>query len=367
MNPRYFFLLLLILVAAGIQAQPVVTSASFLQAGDTLRTAVVFEPQNVGPLTTGENQTWDLSNLSKDTSVLIVAADVQQGSAADAFPNANFVVFGPGGEAYYESTPSALRILGVVGAGGFPLLGVVTPKYEPPLIEQRSPMSFFDVYTTDINFRVTFGAELVPPDLLNLIPIPVDSFRFSQIGTRLDVVDSWGTLKIPGAEYEVLRERRRAIVNNKIEIRSFLGWLDLSSFFPLPGTGADTTFTYNFYAEGTAGAVAVVTVDPDNTDDVQQVQYRDHGVTSVHQPVALASPIFRGPNPANDVLRFDFTELDRPARLEIFSIDGRLLYAEDRLDGQRLISASSLPKGTHFYRVVAGGAWLESGKLLIAR
>jgi hypothetical protein len=364
---RYALLCVLLGFAAWVQAQPVLTSSSFIKSGDSVRTAILFEPPQIGPLTSGENQTWDLSSLGKDTTVLIVAADAQQGSAPDAFPNASFVVFGPGGEAYYESTPNALRILGVVGAGGFPLLGLVTPRYEPPLIEQRAPMAFFDVNTTDINFRTTFGSELVPPDLLNLIPLPVDSFRFSQTGTRLDVVDGWGTLKIPGAEYEVLRERRRTIVNNKIEIRSFLGWVDLSNFFPIPGAGADTTFTYNFYSEGIPGALAVVTVDPSNTDDILQIQYRDLGVTSVYQPVVLEAPLFRGPNPARDVLNFDFSALDSPARLEIFGVDGRLLHVEEQLQGARQISAIHLPAGMHFYRVMAGGQWVESGKLLFTR
>jgi hypothetical protein len=154
-------------------------------------------------------------------------------------------------------------------------------------------------------------------------------------------------------------------VNTKIEAFLGFGWIDLSSIFPLPGVGADTTQQYYYFAEGEPGPVAIVEVDPSNTDIILSVQYRNLGVVSTYQPTPLEVTLFKGPNPATHHLRFDIGVEFGPVSVELISITGQVIYRQDRLSGIVEIPIPVLAPGTYFYRVMAADRWLESGPLVI--
>lgn len=361
-----FFSLLAGFAVAAV-AQPTITTAAFVAAGDSIPLAIDDFPSGVLVGEGGENRVWNFTGLSADTNIHVLVRPASQGSSPASFPTADLVLISDGGEAYYKVNPTSQTILGFVGSGGFPLGLNVTPRYAPPLVEQRAPMAYFDVNTAESALQVTFSASLLPDSLLSGLPFTPDSIRFSQSLTRLDVVDGWGKLQIPGGEYDVLRERRRTISDTKIEILLGFFWLDLSTVFPLPGLGADTTLAYHYYSNSVRGPVAVADVDPDNPATLLQVQYLDLGVSSTQHPVAATATIFQGPRPAVDVLRFDLGEQLAPASLEIISAAGQVLLHRQGLRGQELIPVGHLPAGLSFYRLSAEGRVLETGPLLIQR
>lgn len=348
-----------------VQAQITVTNAAFYAAGDSISLGVLDSAVGLTMGPAGTDQVWDFSGLTPDEVVGFSIRPASQGSAFGSFPNAQLVSSSPFGETYYQVSASAMSNLGFVGSFGLPLGQALTPRYTPPLVEQRAPMAYFDVNTTNSALQVTFPASFLPDTLLAGAPFTPDSIRFSQTLTRLDVVDGWGVLKVPGKEYPVLRERRQTISDTKVEVLVGFLWLDLSTLLPLPGLGQDTTLTFHFFTNGVKGPLAVFEVEPSAPSQVIAVQYQDQIITSLHQPVRLAERLFRGPVPANDLLRFDLGILDRPATIEILNIQGQLLRRVESGPGLAEISVSGLPAGTCFYRITDASGLLESGTLLL--
>lgn len=346
-------------------SQIIVTNASFYSAGDTLSLGVLDSVTGLTMGPAGTNQVWDFSGLNPDEVVGFRIRPASQGSAFGSFPNAQLVSTSPFGETYYQVTGTAINNLGFVGGFGLPLGQALTPRYNPPLVEQRAPIAYFDVNTANSALQVTFPASLLPDSLLAGAPFTPDSIRFSQTLTRLDVVDGWGTLKLPGADYQVLRERRQNISNTKVEVLLGFLWLDLSTILPLPGLGQDTTLTYHFFTNGAKGPLAVFEVDPSDPSQVISVQYQDQILTSVHQPAHLTQQLFRGPVPASDVLRFDLSILDRPATIEVLNMQGQLLRRLESGPGMVEMAIGGLPAGICFYRVLDASGMLESGTLLL--
>ncbi|MBP6184804.1 MAG: T9SS type A sorting domain-containing protein [Saprospiraceae bacterium] len=349
-------------------AQITITNSSFYTVGDTLRLAQDNTPQGVTPGMSGENQVWDFSAIGVDTTLVIPVLNASQGSAFASFPDANMLLNNGFGESYYTRSPSEITLLGFVGGGfgGFPIS--ITPTYNPPVIEKRAPMNFFDVNTSESSFLVAFGTAILPDSLFAALPLKPDSIRINQSLSRLDVVDGWGETIIPGGSYESLRERRRTITETTVEVQVFGLWVDLATFgFPLPGLGKDTTLEYHYYAADIKEPIAILEVDPDNPDVVFQVQYKNNGVSSIHQPKPLAVSLFRGPSPAMDMVRFDMNVLTQPARLEIFSAHGQLVLSREGLHGIISQDVSILPQGMHVYRVMNAGQLIESGTFLIQR
>lgn len=363
------FLLSLLPALCGtlLQAQITITNASFPAAGDSVWIATAADPAAITPGGSGMGITWDFTALVATNEVLTVARPAAEGSKPASFPGTNLVLLSSVGEAYYAVDASALVNHGFIGTGGFPLSESVEPKYLPPLVEQRAPLSFFDVNTAESALAFTFPASFLPDSLLAGLPLQPDSIRFSQTFSRLDVVDASGTLKLPTGDYEVLRERRRTISDTKVELLIGLFWIDLSTVFPLPGLGADTTLAYYFFSNEAKGPLAVVDVVPDTPTTVLNVQFRGTGATSTHQPVVLEARIFKGPVPSAGDLYFDATPAGRPVRAELYNLAGQPVLISERHTGAFRLDTASLPPGLWIYRVTDGDRLVESGTLILQR
>lgn len=368
MRSLLLLICLLTTTAFSVSAQITVTNTTFFNVGDTLRFAQDNEPQSVSPGNSGEDQVWDFSGLGVDTTLRIPVLPASAGSAFASFPSAQMVLYMGFGEAYFERTSTEMLLLGFVGGGFGPIPVSITPKYVPPVVERRAPMNFFDVNTTQNSFLVAFSTEAIPDSLFTGFPFKPDSVRINQTIDRLDVVDGWGKANIPGGTYDVLRERRRTITETTVEVQVFGAWIDLATFgIPIPGIGKDTTLEFQFISDILKEPVVTLDVNPDNQNEVYQAQYRDNGVSSIHQHVSLSAVLLQGPVPAKDILWFDFTPLQQTVQLEIFSVQGHRLLWQDGLQGIWSQDITSLPQGLHVYRVMMAGQAVESGTFLIQR
>lgn len=355
----------LLVSASFLQAQITVTNSTFFAAGDTLRIASAGNPQAIiaGPM--GTNLTWDYSALYKDTARQILVKDASLGSASASFPSAEVYQEVGFGETYFDISATAISNLGFLtnGFAGVPVN--ITPKYNPALVERRAPMSYFDINTSDASFLVSFSTAIVPDTFFANLPLKPDSIRVNQTIHRLDVVDAWGTVTIPGGNYPCLRERRRTISETTVDLLVFGFWVDLGSLgIEFPGVGQDTTVAYYYFSATEKEAIAIVTVNPNDESETTDVQYKDNGISSTYQPQPLAARLFKGPQPAISQVQFDFMPLTRPADLSIFNAQGQLALTRSGLSGLQSIDLSGLASGTYFYRVSENGRLMESGTLL---
>ena len=69
------------------------------------------------------------------------------------------------------------------------------------------------------------------------------------------------------------------------------------------------------------------------------------------------------PNPANEYIVFDLSDISGFPVVEIFDIQG-IKVLEQRLSGSMQISVSNLSKGLYTYRLVNGGI-IRTGKFII--
>lgn len=349
-----------------VTAQITITNATFIAIGDTLRIARAGNPADIQAGPAGTNLNWDFTALYKDTALVILVRDAALGNAANDFPTAEVFQDIGLGETYFDISSTAVTNLGFLtnGFAGVPVM--ISPKFNPPLVEKRAPMKYFDVNTADASFLITFGTDIVPDTFFAGLPFKPDSIRVNQMIDRLDVVDAWGICYIPGGDYPVLRERRRSITETTIELKIFGLWVDLGSLgVSFPGVGKDTTLAYHYFSADEKEPIAVVSVNPDDEAETLSVQYKDNGISTIVQPKPLAKAMFQGPQPADQFIRFDLAPLQHPADLILMNPLGQVVLTRTSQSGWIDLEVGQLNPGMYIYQIREKGQLREAGQVMI--
>lgn len=340
-------------------AQITIDNSVFPAPGDTLFLAVDNQPDGILITSAGGNQNWDFTSLNADAFFQQTFEVPDSGQAVADFPEATAVTrLGSGLETYYRATDSRLEILGAHGADplGFGL--DITSRFTPPLADQQAPLNFEDEHNVTSSVLIPFATSDLPDTLVSQFPIVPDSFRLRLSVERMDLVDAWGSLRIPEGEYEVLRQKRIEVLTIIIEAKSGpLGWLDVSDLilplFTGQGIEPDTTLTYRFLSREAKEPIAICVMD--STDvNVASVQFKsDRLTTSIRDLDEPEVSIRVSPNPTVDVLFFRKKEIDPgPYRLDIFDQKGvrvwekTFFWAGNELEQE--VDVSVLPPGAYW-------------------
>ncbi|HHS95533.1 MAG TPA: T9SS type A sorting domain-containing protein [Phaeodactylibacter sp.] len=381
MKRKLPFLFILFLTSSWLSAQIVVTSATFPEPGDTLRTVLDALPGDIDLLEPGVDKNWDFSNLSGINQETVIKAAVE-GDYFDQFPSAEVMVSTAGGnigELYYNVTNNLYELLGYIGPDpanfGINLLA----RMVPPSAERRAPMEFFDVHTSESNIQVAFSTELIPSTILDSLPVSPDSMRFRIAINRLDVVDAWGDLAIPGGTYEVLREERFEERETRMDVLVGIGpfseWMDITDLVGFDFLGKDTILTYNFFSDDAKEIIASVRVNP-VTETPVSVTYKynmaDPSISATHYLDQGISDIFAYPNPAINEVRFDFINLPTDTYdLKIFNILGLEVFHKRYKINDRLtvkMDLSDMRKGTYLYSLInSEGKTISTKRLVVLK
>lgn len=352
-------------------AQITLTNASFPALGDSLTYLVDESPLGINPATPpGGNQVWDFSALQADDELSVVFRNPAAGPNSANFPGADLVVIGQG-ETYYNVTNDRFEVMGYAGIDpanlGLQLSGV---KFEPPLIERRSPTNFIDINFQNSYLGVSFGTNQPPLDsIFSGLPVDIDSMRVRVNTDRTEVADAYGTCQIPGGTYPVLRLKRTDYVTTSIDVYILLfpgfgQWVDLSTIIGGGGggggigdfIGTDTTVTYRFMNDVVKEEIAVATMNSEQSE-VELLRYKNNGTSPSFEPVLqFAGNIQAFPNPAVEWVRFDCTNI--PAgeyTLKIFNIIGKCVWKKNyTLAGTTSfkVELDDFKKGTYIYSLV---------------
>ncbi len=363
----------LLAATMSLPAQIIITNATFPAVGDSLKTATDLAPTGIALTAPGGPQTWDYTSLKPSTRQVTVFQPAANGSAAASFPGAELVaISGVGAETYYDVSASALSILGLTGSGlGGGLLDGIALKYAPPLPERRAPLAFFDIYQSTSNATIAVSVAAIPGGILDSLGIPsglFDSIRLRINLQRLEVVDGFGTLAIPGGVYDVLREKRTDFTSIGVDVHTFLGWVDISTILggQLPGFGTDTTYTHQFLSNATKEPIAIVTLDPMQSF-ATQVEYKDLGITSAVRPVANEkNQVVVSPNPVSNEATFDLKNIPSGKyTLRLFDPNGQNVFAKELTSDHESVSLESLSSGIYFYQIIdAKNRIIVSDKLM---
>lgn len=346
--------------AALLPAQIIITNATFPAAGDSLKTATDLAPTVNAITPPGGPQSWDFTTLQPSTRQVTVFQSAANGSAFASFPAADLVTINEmGAETYFDVSASAVSILGLTGSGlGGGLLDGLALKYAPPLPERRAPLPFFDIFQSTSNATISISSAAIPGGILDSLGIPsglFDSIRLRINLQRLEVVDGYGTLAIPGGNYDVLREKRTDYTTTGVDVHTFIGWVDIGTIIggQLPGFGTDTTKTYLFLSNDAKEPIAVVTLDPTESY-ATQVDYKDLGVTSAVSPVTDdKNMVVITPNPVSNEAIFELKNIP-PGKYELrlYDSNGKNVFVKELVSDHESVSLQSLGSGIYFYQIV---------------
>lgn len=357
------------LFCSALFAQPTISSSYFPAAGDTLRAAVVAQPDAVfNSLITANNgpYIWNLSNAIADDVIETIYQNASEGEHYSQYAGADLVVINDAGERYFNKTANLFQAMGYAGGdpGGFGL--EVIARYNPLLNEREAPLNLFDFGSTTTNLTLPFSADQLPDTLFAGLPIAPDSIRVRISISRNEIANAYGQMLIPGVDtpYDVLRVERQEVTNTGLDVKvPFLGWLDitgsigggagggLGSFL-----GADTTITHRFYANNVKDEIAVLTLNNDKTE-VDGLRFKSVDGTVATDEVTIEAPgapaVSAFPNPAVEWVRFDYFNLpEDDYTLKIFSLIGNPVWDETyHLAGSKFIrlDLDKFRKGTYLY------------------
>lgn len=368
--------------------QITISNVVFPKAGDTLQTSTDFTVSNIKILKNGINQTWDFRGLNASAVDKVLVKAASSGSAAAQFPNAELVEQRGTLEYYINVTNNRYEEIGTSGASAlFFNINAVT-KINPANIARRAPMAFLDLNNTTSAVLVAIPLSALPDSLkaaFGPLGAAIDSIRVNFSATRTDLVDGYGTVKLPIGDYEVLREKR--IAYSKTDLEAYLkltkSWLNITTLLPvnqLPPMvsrflGKDTTTTYNFFDATHKEPIAVATMDNANETQAVEVTYKNFkkpvatNDESEKQLVSSRPDIIAMPNPAVDIVNFELTNLQQGTyTLRIYNLLGSVVWEEKHnLAGAKTIrlDTNSFKKGTYLYSLSDSRGKIIATKRLI--
>ncbi len=364
------------------RAQITITTDDFPVVGDTLFTAVDNLPANIDLQPTNGEHSWDFSSLQAPFTRRRVVREASQAPAAALFPNADVVMeSGTTGDGYYNVSNGRFELVGFFGTDPLGLGFEVATPFSPAYVERRAPLNSFDVNQMESALLFAFNPDDLPVDIFDQLPVTPDSLRVRVAIDRLDIVNGYGTLTIPGGIYDVLREKRTEIRETRIDAKlPFVGWNDITDIVielvDMPELtdqlGQDTLITYHFFSNEAKEPIAVVTADADG-QNVTSVEYKANDVVSNVQDLSRLKPgVYAIPNPAIVNVRFEFSNLPQGKYdLKIYNILGVEVWRKRyEINGNftEKVEISQLNKGTYLYSLSnERGKTIMTKRLVVVR
>ncbi len=377
------------------KGQITVTNSAFPKAGDSLQTSTDFTVSNIKILKNGVAQTWDLRTLNATPVDVTYVKKASEGSAFAKFPKAELIEKRGTLEYYINVTGDRYEEIGVTGSTVELFNLPTTSNISPARLIRRAPMSFFDLNNTSSATVIAFplsALSALPDSLLGQLGQLtglIDSIRVKVSGTRTDLVDGHGTLKLPIGDFEVLREKR--ITYSQADLEAYVkftkSWVSVSNFLPvnqLPAQlqellGKDTTFTYNFFDVSAKEILAEVTMsNADNTKAVEAT-YKNIKKPIATKDEAAADPTLNTrpdikalPNPAIDMVNFELSNLQSGNyTIKIYNLLGSVVWEEQHtVVGTKNVrlDTNNLKKGTYLYSLSdSKGRILATKRLIVLK
>lgn len=256
-----FFTLIFSMGVITAFSQITLTQSDVASIGDTILIARDTTPNTVSVGGTGL-QTWDFTSLQTDVVDENVFVDPLLTFAGLAFPGSNLAMdINSGYQVNYMTADSA----GFTADGfwGDPL-GVGVPvaiKFDPPSTLMQFPAALSNSFQDTSHFQFFFS----DPQLLQF---GIDSIMISHYGYATRTMDAYGLMVTPADSFDCLRQFSEEELLDSIFMHPVGGsWMLVPPSLLPPDMGftnnpnLDTTFTYDWYANGEGMAVAKATLD----------------------------------------------------------------------------------------------------------
>jgi hypothetical protein len=352
-----------------VNGQITVSNSTFPVVGDVLKTVTTASPSlpiNVGNV--NGPQTWFFDQLNQGTRITNQCKAPQTSPDFAGFPTANLLILDEGGQQqFYESTSTAITLLGLGGANDFLPVPVRVAYSQKPTF-RRAPITFIQSSSSVGKFNVDLGTDIIPDSLLKQIPVPIDSIRIQFSSDESGVVDAYGTVKMQNKSTEVLREKIRSITDTKLFIKvSFVGWIDPTPLLgggQIPGgvggfLGADTTTIYNFYSATHKEILVSAEYNSDNS--FRSATFADIGgiISSTKDQKIEKIEIDLSPNPTSNIVTLKaFNLVNDKYMMTVADMTGKILKIDfEQIEGNltKDVDITDLPAGQYQIQLINKG------------
>ncbi|MEL6973649.1 MAG: T9SS type A sorting domain-containing protein [Bacteroidota bacterium] len=377
MNKLITPLLLMGFACNTIYAQVTLTSERFVSIGDALDYYLSSADSIDLGLPGTEQQTWDFTHLSGSEMSTETYESAALGTFATDFPDANILQRSTDGrEDYLEVNATSILSHGYVQE----ILGEQFPvRYEDARIVALNPTNFGDVTetTTEGGFAISLADYPLIDSLLNSLDLGeingvLDSLRFRSTTIFRQEADAWGTCRIPGGEFEVLRIAQVTEVATFLEIHLSLGplslWIDLANFFDeLEFEPFSSENAYLFVSPDHKETITNVQLSPLGT--VNRIEFAAFDPTTSTDHITLNPLQIRVfPNPTQDWLHLQTTLSDGVYQLGIYDTQGKTieLTSVSFISGVGKHELVQPVAGLYFFQLLkADGHIAGSGRFLV--
>lgn len=389
-NTLLLFTMMLCAMALA-EGQITVTNAAFPVAGDSLQTSTDQSVATISIPKNGLNQVWDLRKLNANTIDVVYVKKASDGKAFAQFPKAKLMEQRGGLEYYINVANGVYEEIGFSGATP-DLFNINTAtRISPSNILRRAPMNFLDLNNTQTATSIPISLAFLPDSVKGQFgPLAgiADSIRIKFSASRTDLVDGYGTLRLPIGDFDALREKR--ITYSQSDVEAYLkftkSWVSITQFIPagqLPGgvsglLGKDTTTVYHFFGATSKETLAEVTVSNTDITQATEVTYKN-----IRKPVAVSEVVNENnavlkpdikamPNPAIDMVNFELTNLPQGNyTIRIYNLLGSVVWEEQHsVSGSKTVRLDTnyLKKGTYLYALTdSRGRMLATKKLIVLK
>jgi hypothetical protein len=385
MQKNFYFSILALFISFSAIGQITLDENYIPQIGDTLFTAVDNMPSNIDIQPDFGEHSWNFASLQSPFSSQRVVRPLEEGSAADLYPSASYVLETADGlgEGYFRVGDGQMRMIGFAGNDPIGLDFNLSAIFDPPYVERTYPLDFADLTQVESAILYSFSPDDLPINIFDGLPITPDSLRIRVAIDQTNLVDGWGTLTIPGGIFDVLREKRTEVRETRLDAKiAFLGWQDITdiaagavgSDLLEEALGKDTIVEYHFYSNDAKEAVAIVSMDNEG-ENVNSVEYKsiEDVVNNVQQISKLKPTVYAHPNPVIVNVRFEFSNLPKDSyNLTIYNIIGEQLWNKKYDINYRnhidKVDVSFLKKGTYLYSLSnSEGRTIVTKRLIVVR
>jgi hypothetical protein len=352
---------------SALKAQTTITNSIFLAAGDTLERSITVATGGITITPPASNaQSWNMSFLTTDATLLDSVRFASAGVSFSSFPNTEIILPVAGfGQGYVDVDATAMTMVGA----SIDLMGLtfVSPFVNTQTL-QIAPLSYGTTLNDTHSLRFATHVDSVQGlrmliDQLGL-PVSPDSIRLNINGTSELIVDAFGDVTLFDSTYTVLRQKVEVINATTIEayVAAFGSgfWLDVTSTIAgqLPIPLNDTTFRYDFLREGTKIPVVRINMDGTGTS-IRDIEFKGYNENTAINSLELKE-ITVFPNPANEQITINSSSITETYQMQIVDAMGRVIYnASNLYDSNVQIDVRDLPVG-NFVLLLS----TEKGKLL---
>jgi hypothetical protein len=345
---KRFLLLSTLVLSSQLIAQITINSSDLASADDTVLVGISTQT-TLDYTTTGANQVWDFSNLTRNSERIDTFYNVSSASALYQLSFNNFLTPNykadyynkllnnnlpsvPGGTVtldkpvfFTKNSSSKSEIVGM----GVEVNGVEVPvKADTVDIIYQYPMNYNDNWTSRsylyMDMNPTFNAIFIRHQL------------------RQSTVDGWGTITTPFGTFDALRVKSTITYTDSVYIDLGFG----AQWLPVP-TPQDIEYTW--WTNGNKIPLLKVVERNGSPATIEFRGVTDYASINKQDNTTLFE-IY--PNPTNNVLNVNLNNY-KNAQIQVIDITGKILFTTNTTQTVNSVDVSELTKGVYFIKITS--------------